>query len=627
MGTIAAGVGWWGLVVADTKGAQALAGATGALVIVAALSPSLGLLVVAALGALGGALSILTGSRFSWTDPLVLAAVTGWLAHRVTRAEPWDRTATALALTMIALAVTSSLVLLGVLAHVTALPDQPPAYQFWAWLQRRHPMRSHALAPNPGSLMRIVAGAALFAMTIDVCRRLPATSGRAMRLLTVGVSAVALLNVGWFVQTIAQHDDMWRAAVELHQQVRVSTTIRDMNAAAAMFLLALPVAAAGIAGRGAYRVVALLCFALLLAGIWLAGSRAVLLMTPLVGAGLLVGPALGVLRRRRLQILGVVALVTVVTFLLYPRAQAHGSAGGALEVRLELLKTTVRMLQDYPIFGVGPGEYYGRSAEYATEGLKRYYARQNAHNQVAQVLGELGVLGGVVFLGLLGVALVPAFQQLALQQEGPETTWLTVAVVGFLVASLTMHPLLIAEVGAAFWVTLGLLRARVAPIAETVSRGLRLPLAVSAVLMLGLALSVPPRVARELGRADLRDHGAGLSRWQVDAATGRQFRTATGPAALFVDGHAEMLQLPLRARRVPSPAVEVDVWVHGRRISTLHVPRDAWREFRMLVPSAKDAPRSLRLELRWSASREARLDVGRELYEAAGDVPAVPSTD
>jgi O-antigen ligase len=70
---------------------------------------------------------------------------------------------------------------------------------------------------------------------------------------------------------------------------------------------------------------------------------------------------------------------------------AEAMSGGTGRSRVELWSSGLEMFKGSPIFGLGCGNY----AE---------YAGQVAHNSFVHAFGELGFLGGMMFLGVFAVA-------------------------------------------------------------------------------------------------------------------------------------------------------------------------------------------------------------------------------
>ena len=140
--------------------------------------------------------------------------------------------------------------------------------------------------------------------------------------------------------------------------------------------------------------------------------------------------------------------------------------------------------------------------------LQRYYHAENAHNQVLQYLGELGLPGPRSLLALLG-----AVSRRAARLWGPHSppTWFDPVVfgaLGWLLASLLMHPLLVPEASAAFWLVLGLARSAARP--PTQRRARRWETVGFAAIAIGLLAAAPIRVAALRNGLDLDGVGVGL---------------------------------------------------------------------------------------------------------------------
>lgn len=583
------------------------------------LRPCYGLMLIAALASLGGAITALASVRGPWIDAMPLAAVAGWLLSRTwvsgdsrTRVLRDDAVVFGLTAVLAAVAATSALVMLGMAHEVTGTSGAWTASSLWRWLTATHALQSHPLTPDAVPTLRFLAGLGVFALAVDVGRNVPSVLAPASRMLVLGITAVAALNVNRFTELALRSGDPLHAALELQRWIRVSTTIPDVNAVASLFLLVLPLAIAAVSDRTRHWWLGVVSVTFLAAGIWLAGSRVVLGLVPVVVIALLLLPALpGASRRVRWVTVACLLLAAVTLVVAYPRARAHGSALGALQVRHELLTTTLRMAESRPAFGVGIGQYFTRSPEFATTALKGEYPAQNAHNQLLQVLGELGVVGLGLFVALLAVAVQPTIEAMKNGTASPLAIRLLIGVGAFLAASMTMHPLLLSDVNTPFWLTLGMLRAA-GGIPDMPQQHVR---RVGAAVLVGVALllaTVPLRVRAELNDTNLDAAAIGLSRWQRDD-TGVRFRTAHGQASVFVDGGAAWVKVPLRVRNAQAPGVDVTVSLDGYSIARITAPVNEWRQFRLILP-AHGGSRFRRIDLAWSAGGRAELDVGRELY-------------
>ena len=122
----------------------------------------------------------------------------------------------------------------------------------------------------------------------------------------------------------------------------------------------------------------------------------------------------------------------------------------AVNIRWMFLETTARMLADHPVFGVGIGQYARWSTHYSSPELLQIYTRENAHNNFAQIAGELGVVGLASFIAVLALCLWPA-------RRGPPAIAPALAgLAAFIVSWLGGHPLLVPEVAYPFWLTLAI---------------------------------------------------------------------------------------------------------------------------------------------------------------------------
>ena len=105
-----------------------------------------------------------------------------------------------------------------------------------------------------------------------------------------------------------------------------------------------------------------------------------------------------------------------------------------------------------PAFGVGVGQYSLWSGHFGPPALLQLWRPDNAHNNLAQVAGELGLIGLVTFVIVLAASLMIRSRAAGVNSlRGP----LTAALAAFILTWLGGHPLLIPEVSYPFWITIG----------------------------------------------------------------------------------------------------------------------------------------------------------------------------
>jgi O-antigen ligase len=204
--------------------------------------------------------------------------------------------------------------------------------------------------------------------------------------------------------------------VAYYDVTRVSGTIGDPNELASVLVGGTVLAAALAAtlkGAPLLRLGAALASALCAAGIFLSLSRGglVALAFALVAAIVVAG------RRWRLQALTLAVAVAAGAFVYFgfyastdaaSRVTSFGSGTG----RTDIWTVGWRMVQAHPVNGVGVGNYQTSAIHYLLEpgAIQRdefiVDTPKVAHNTYLQVLAELGIVGAVLFLSIIGFSLL-----------------------------------------------------------------------------------------------------------------------------------------------------------------------------------------------------------------------------
>jgi hypothetical protein len=121
----------------------------------------------------------------------------------------------------------------------------------------------------------------------------------------------------------------------------------------------------------------------------------------------------------------------------------------ALLIRFELWKRSLKMVQDYPLTGVGMGNFYRTNEHYKNSSMGRWDS-ENTHNYYLQLLAELGFPGLILFLFILfylcraTVAGEGAYSPFSLKP-------FCYGLGAYLVTMLTGHPLLLSSQQFLFW--------------------------------------------------------------------------------------------------------------------------------------------------------------------------------
>jgi putative inorganic carbon (hco3(-)) transporter len=203
----------------------------------------------------------------------------------------------------------------------------------------------------------------------------------------------------------------------------------------------------------------------LLAGAIALTSAAAVLYTYSRGALLAAAVAFvaaALLRKVRISVLVAIgaALVLVAAFTLPPEAKdrflqivrpgssgiAH-SADSSVANRFAENLAAIHMLEDYPLLGVGPGNYSARYRAYSQEiGLdtraeERPGVEQAAHSLYLETLSELGALGAGVLFAIIGLALRGALRARSRLVGGDRMVaeGVFVALIGYFTAAIFLH--------------------------------------------------------------------------------------------------------------------------------------------------------------------------------------------
>jgi len=580
----------------------------------AILRPDAALLATTAFVGFGIILSHLAGvPTLRVTEVLVVASLAGCC----TRAVPHD--------TAFRRALTGSIsvpVVLFALAAVAAAVVWQRVQQFETgypaeYLERLAAFLTRDYFVQPGEFWELVStavileGLALFVVVAALCQADAAFSVRALRMLCLGGAGLAVMSVVRLAEILLRNPGAIDAMRATYAGLRISPQIPDYIAAGSYFSLCWLVALGLALTVSRSRLVWLAAGVPLLAALYMTGSRSVI-AAALVGVVFLV---LIVVRQRVGAIRGVVAFAALAIALMtvaYPwitgRDIAGETARQSLIVRRELLRTGLRVMETRPVFGVGIDRFYLLAGGLASPELRTLWnARMNPHNDFLRFGAELGLVGLASFVWILAAAGRRTWTALERSRD-PLLAGLGGGVVAFLVTSLVSNPLMVREVSYAFWIALGLAVGHAArtqapsdePADEVVKASAAPRWGISrrtaiAVLVGGLlVLSVPFRARQEVSAADPTRVSYGFFEWSADA-DGTAYRWSGPRATLFVDGRAEVIDIPLSAPAPSGVVQHVEIRVDGRLANRVAVGRE-WQRVRMIL-RPRAAPEAHRIDL------------------------------
>ena len=87
----------------------------------------------------------------------------------------------------------------------------------------------------------------------------------------------------------------------------------------------------------------------------------------------------------------------------------------SINERLGYYSDAVKSIMQYPVFGIGLGNWKIKSIEYAGNSVTGYIVPYHTHNDFLQLSAEIGVIGGVLYLLIY---LIPIFQTVKKLRDG-----------------------------------------------------------------------------------------------------------------------------------------------------------------------------------------------------------------
>jgi hypothetical protein len=559
--------------------------------------PQYGLLALAALAPLGQVGSRTLDSQMRGAEALVLAFLAGALVRGWTLREFRTFPSTRLG---IAALIFGFVVAASCLEQIWFLQIQtdfpwPFAQEAVSYASRNYITSSRDF----GMLVRamwLLEGMALLIYTVHYVATSAEFARRLIIMLVVGAVATASLTFVAAAEEFAQTRESATSLIDFFSRGRWSGHISDLNAAASYFaMMAFLALGMGFKDR-AWRWAWLATGTVLLLTTLMTGSRTAVAAAGLVGVLVFARAAIShpSYPVRAVSTACVVLAVGTALFLVFRTTGATPSE--AVSIRWLFLQTTARMLFAEPAFGVGIGQYSPSSAHFAPPALFQIWRPDNAHNNLAQIAGELGLVGLITFLLVLAASFrIRPDTPGARPFSGP----LIAGLMAFVLTWLGGHPLLVPEASYPFWIALGALAAFASDSKPNLSAG------VVSIAVALLLVSIPFRVGAKSAQLDFSRASYGLS----------AKRLMTSRARFFVPAAKSRVEFPLRARSASdNEPIEIDVLVDGSASDTITLTDRNWRRTPINL-SGDSSRRFHQIELRIRPDTLDNLDPTRSSVE------------
>lgn len=453
--------------------------------------------------------------------------------------------------------------------------------------------------------MRLLESLVLLTAAASEVRRRPNLASQLVSWAVWCAAIAAAVNVARLWQAASRLEAPMHAFVSHFMTLRLNVHYGDLNAAGSYFvLLFFPALGFALARRTRVYWIAVLLIA---SGIWISGSRTALAVAVLamVLPAIALGARLSQDRRRWAVAGAAIALVIVAAAAAHfsPKRGNQQSSLAAIQVRVEMIRTSLHMTASSPSFGVGIGRYYFRSGEFSSPELLHLFPpaiHENAHNNFLQFLAELGVIGLGAVLWLLWTAARLCASLLTSERQNAVAWGLVTGLIAFVLSWLGGHPLLIDQPAFTFWLLVGVACGWATVVAPPVPSRAQTTWFVG-ILVAVVAISIPWRFVQERANFDLEHRGIGLSsHWQPEV-DGVRYRLAGATSAVFVPSAAQSLVIPLRSVR-ELPQLRVELRLDDRPADVVTLTNDRWHYLRLHMMRDRNPPRFRRLELRASGA-------------------------
>jgi O-antigen ligase/polysaccharide polymerase Wzy-like membrane protein len=560
--------------------------------------PQYGLLALAALAPLGQVGSRTLDSQMRGAEALVLAFLAGALVRGWTLRElrTFPSTRLDIAALMFGFVVVASCLEQMWFLQIQMDFAWPFAQEILSYASRNYVTSARGFGMLPRA-MWLLEGMALLVYVLRYARTSADFTRHLVIMLVVGAVATAVLTLVAVAGDFAATRQPEISVLDFFARGRWSGHISDVNAAGSYFaMMAFLALGLGLNDRE-WRSAWLATGGVLLLTMLMTGSRTAVAAAGLVGVLVFARVAISYSSYlvRAVSAACVVLAVGTALYLVFRTTGATPSE--AVSIRWAFLQTTASMLFAEPAFGVGIGQYSLWSAHYAPPELFKIWRPDNAHNNLAQIAGELGLVGLITFVIVLVVSFrtrsnVPA----ANVMRGPLIAGLSV----FILTWLGGHPLLVGESAYPFWITLGVVATVIA--SDFKANPWVAIIGIAAVLLL---VSIPFRVDSKSAQLDLARVSYGVSARQL----------MTSRARFFVPAGESRVEFPLRARSASdNEPVEIDVLVDGSASDTITLTDRNWR--RTPVNLSGDSSRRFhQIDLRIRPDTLDNLDPGRSSVE------------
>jgi len=267
-----------------------------------------------------------------------------------------------------------------------------------------------------------------------------------------------------------------------------------------------------------------------------------------------------------------------------------------LDIRLPLWKHTIQMVEDFPLWGVGIGEFHFALAKYSSVFTDSPGGHFHPHNYFLQIAAEMGLIGFYAFLWILGMILTKG-SQIARGKRDFVKLGVWFGVIGFILAFFGDGYLWNIELQLMFWLLIGLLSVNDTEneMAQIHQRSFDKKLLIG--LSFILFLTIPLQIYQRSQISFLPEKNIGLYEEKFKDE-GREYQWGEKVVMIPLEVKGNWIHIPIRFGNpdIKKRPVEVKIFVNRRIIDRLDFKDNDWHMLRYPIQNMESPENLLKIE-------------------------------
>jgi putative inorganic carbon (HCO3(-)) transporter len=268
-----------------------------------------------------------------------------------------------------------------------------------------------------------------------------------------------------------------------------------------------------------------------------------------------------------------------------------------LDIRLPLWKHTIQMVEDFPLWGVGIGEFNFALAKYSPGYTWGTIETFHPHNYFLQIAAEMGLIGLYAFLWILWTIFIKGLQIMR-ERRNFVKLGLWFGIIGFILTFFGDGYLWNTEMQLIFWLFIGLLF--VGEEGNENSQVLRR--SYDKKLLIGLSiilfLTIPPQIYQRFQISFLSERSLGLYQEKFKDEGG-EYQWGEKVVMIPLEVKGKLINIPIRFGNpdIKEHPVKAKIFINRKIIDHLDFKDNDWHMLRYPIQNMEDSEMFLKIEV------------------------------